>query len=72
MFQKLGLKAFYSHFQVTRSNDVTSGLLRGPWGHLRFFKAGEVVATRRSSIKHKNVDMTLFLNENLLCFGTVQ
>ena len=37
-----------------------------------FFKAGEVVATRRSSIKPKNVDMTLFLNENLLCFGTVQ
>ena len=36
----------------------------------RFSKAGEVVAARRSNIKLKNVDMTLFLNKSLLCFGT--
>ena len=37
-----------------------------------FSKAGEVVAARRSNIKPKNVDMILFLNKNLLCFGIVQ
>ena len=29
-------------------------------------------ATARSNIKPKNVDMILFLNKNLLCFGIVQ
>ena len=38
----------------------------------RFSKAGEVVAARRSNIKPKNVDMILFLNKHLLCFGIVQ
>ena len=37
-----------------------------------FSKAGEVIAARRSNIKPKNVDMILFLNKNLLCFGIVQ
>ena len=37
-----------------------------------FSKAGEVVAARGSNIKPKNVDMILFLNKTLLCFGTVQ
>ena len=39
---------------------------------LLFSKAGEVIAARRSNIKPKNVDMILFLNKNLLCFGIVQ
>jgi len=37
-----------------------------------FSKGGEVVAVRSSNIKPKNVDMILFLNKNLLCFGIVQ
>jgi len=36
-----------------------------------FSKADEVVAAR-SNIKPKNVDIILFLNKNLLCFGIVQ
>ena len=37
-----------------------------------FSKPGEVIAARRSNIKPKNVDMILFLNKHLLCFGIVQ
>ena len=37
-----------------------------------FSKAGEVVAARRSNIQPRNVDMILFLNKHLLCFGIVQ
>ena len=37
-----------------------------------FSKADEVVAARISNIKPKNVDMILFLNKHLLCFGIVQ
>ena len=37
-----------------------------------FSKAGEAIAARRSNIKPKNVDMILFLNKKLLCFGIVQ
>jgi len=34
-----------------------------------FSEAGEVVAARRSNVKPKIVDMILFLNKNVLCFG---
>jgi len=37
-----------------------------------FSKADEVVAATISNIKPKNVDMILFLNKQLLCFGIVQ